>query len=186
VGCFQGCRNRFRARRSPTKSFSRRVVPVGKPRKVETVSAVEARAGSKKGKKQANGPLISESVEVQRYAIDYAVTPAQLRFDTTPEGIHHGVLNFMVTAFDDDGTLRISSVNRATSNLKPESLQEVTEGGLRLHQEVDVPVKATSLRMGVQDALSGRMGTIEIALPVKALPGVEQSSRNSMPEIEPD
>lgn len=115
-----------------------------------------------------------------------AVTPAQLRFDTTPEGIHHGVLNFMVTAFDDDGTLRISSVNRATSNLKPESLQEVTEGGLRLHQEVDVPVKATSLRMGVQDALSGRMGTIEIALPVKALPGVEQSSRNSMPEIEPD
>jgi VWFA-related protein len=164
--------------------FAVRVVPIGKPRKVDAASAGQAPAGSKKKKSQAKAP--PEPVEVQHYAIDYAVTPAQLRFDATPEGFHRGVINFMVTSFDDDGTLRTSMASRATSNLKPESYQEVATGGLRLHQEVDVPVKAGSLRMGVQDALSGRMGTIEIALPVKALPGVEQGSRNSMPEIEPD
>jgi len=165
--------------------FAVRVVPIGKPRKVDTVSAGPAPAGSKKKKSQVKGQVAPSSVEVQRYAIDYAVTPAQLRFDATPEGFQ-GVLNFMVTSFDDDGTARSSIASRATSNLKPESYQEVTTGGLRLHQEADVPVKAASLRMGVQDALSGRMGTIEIPLPVKTFPGVEQRARNSMPEIEPD
>jgi hypothetical protein len=41
------------------------------------------------------------------------------------------------------------------------------------------------MRIGVQDGLTGRMGTIEIPLPVKRLPGVEQSLTR-MPEIEPD
>ncbi|HEV7219547.1 MAG: hypothetical protein ACHP8A_16300 [Terriglobales bacterium] len=56
-------------------------------------------------------------------------------------------------------------------------------GGFRLHQDVAIPVAAASLRMGVQDAISGRIGTIEIALPVKALPGIEQSRTKRMPEI---
>jgi hypothetical protein len=59
-------------------------------------------------------------------------------------------------------------------------------GGFRLHQEVDVPVAAATLRMGVQDAISGRIGTLEIPLPVKAPPGVEQSRSQRLPEIEPD
>jgi VWFA-related protein len=166
--------------------FAVRVIPIGKPRKVDTVSAGPVPAASKKKKSQVEGQVAPPSLEIQRYAIDYAVTPAQLRFDATPEGFHHGVLNFMVTSFDDDGTVRSSIASRATSNLKPESYREVTTGGLRLHQEADVPVQAASLRMGVQDALSGRMGTIEIPLPVKTFPGVEQRARNSMPEIEPD
>jgi len=59
-------------------------------------------------------------------------------------------------------------------------------GGLRIHQEIDVPVKAASLRMAVQDALTGKMGTIEVPLPITAPPGVEQGLVHSMPEIEPD
>jgi hypothetical protein len=42
------------------------------------------------------------------------------------------------------------------------------------------------MRLGVQDALTGRMGTVEIALPVKTPPGVEQSLAHALPEIEPD
>lgn len=70
--------------------------------------------------------------------------------------------------------------------LKPEDFHEIETGGFRLHQEVEVPAKAPFLRLGVQDALSGRMGTVEIPLPVKALAGVEQTSLYSMPPIEPD
>jgi hypothetical protein len=66
-------------------------------------------------------------------------------------------MNFMITASDDDGTLS-SIASRATSNLKPESYQQILAGGLRLRQEVDVPLRATSLRLGVQDALTGHMG----------------------------
>jgi hypothetical protein len=55
-----------------------------------------------------------------------------------------------------------------------------------LRQQVDVPLQAASMRLGVQDVLTGHMGTVEIPLPVKAPPGVEQSLAHVMPEIEPD
>lgn len=109
-----------------------------------------------------------------------------MRFDVTVDGLRHGVFNFMVTSFDGDGALRSSIVSRATTDLKQDGYKEILQGGLRLHQEVDVPVKSASLRMGVQDAVSGHMGTIEAGLPIKAPPGVEQGSTRHLPEIEPD
>jgi len=164
--------------------FEARVVPVGKPRKVAPAPST---APSPKGKKRHEQNLRpAEPVEVQRYLVDYAVTPNQLRFDTNPQGVHHGIINFMMTSFEDDGTLRTRIVSRAVSDLEPESFQEALTGGLRLRQQVDVPVKAAWLRLGVQDALTGHLGTMEIPLPVKPLPGVEQSLAQRMPEIEPD
>jgi len=118
--------------------------------------------------------------------VDYAITPGQLRFDASPQGIRHGITNFMIASFDENGALRTSIVSRASSDLKPEGYHEVLSGGLRLRQQVDVPVQAVSMRLGVQDALNGRMGTVEIELPVKAPPGMEQSLAHTLPEIEPD
>ena len=57
----------------------------------------------------------------------------------------------MVTSFDKNGSLRTSIVSRATSELKPEDYQEIQVGRLRLRQQVDVPVQAASMRLGVQD-----------------------------------
>jgi VWFA-related protein len=165
--------------------FAVRVIPIGKPRKME-LSAGAAQPSSRKNKKPGHDPQIGVPLEAQHYALDYAITPAQLRFDAAADGIRHGVTNFMVASFDNDGTPHTSIVSQAKSELKPESYRDVETGGVRLHQEVDIPVAAAFVRMGVQDALSGRMGTIEIALPVKAVPGVEQSLLRAMPEIEPD
>jgi VWFA-related protein len=165
--------------------FAARVVPAGKPRKVDAKGAGLFPAATKgKRRKQESRP--EESVEVQRYVVDYAITASQLRFDVTSEGIHHGITNFMITSFGEDGIQRTSMASRAVSDLKADGYQEILSGGLRLRQQVDVPVQATSLRLGVQDGLTGRMGTIEVPLPVKALPGVEQSLTERMPEIEPD
>jgi VWFA-related protein len=165
--------------------FAVRVIPIGKPRKL--VSPEEAAQPSfRKNKKPSHDPQITVPLEAQHYAIDYAITPAQLRFDSAPDGILRGVTNFMVASFDHDGTPRTSLVSQAKSEFKPESYRDVETGGVRLHEEVDIPVTAAFLRMGIQDGLSGRMGTIEIPLPVRAVPGVEQSLLRSMPEIEPD
>jgi len=163
--------------------FAVRVIPIGKPRKVES-PAEAAQPRPRKNKKP--DPQIAVPLEAQHYAIDYAISPAQLRFDSAADGIRRGVTNFMVASFDHDGMPRTSIVSQANSELKPASYRDVETGGVRLHQEVDIPVTAAFLRMGVQDALSGRMGTIEIPLPVKAVPGVEQSLLHAMPEIEPD
>ena len=165
--------------------FAARVAPIGKSRKVDPKTAALLPMPAKvKHRKEENRPV--EPVEVQRYLVDYAITPSQLRFDMTPEGIRYGITNFMITSFDEDGTLRNSMVSRAVSNLKPEGYQEILSGGLRFRQQLDVPVQAASMRIGVQDGLTGRIGTVEILLPVKPLPGVEQSLTQRMPEIEPD
>ena len=166
--------------------FEARVVPLGKPRQVDPTAAGIKLPVAKKKKHHEQDARPPEPVEVQRYVVDYAVTPNQLRFDATPQGTRHGVSNFMITSFDEDGTLRNSILSRATSELKPEDYQEMQVGGLRLRQQVDVPVQAASMRLGVQDALTGHMGTVEIPLPVKAPPGVEPSLAHTMPEIEPD
>jgi VWFA-related protein len=165
--------------------FAARVAPIGKSRKVDPKTAALLPMPAK-GKHRKEETRPAESVEVQRYLVDYAITPSQLRFDSIPDGIRHGITNFMITSFDDDGTLRTSMVSRAVSNLKPEGYQEILSGGLRFRQQLDVPVQAASMRIGVQDGLTGRMGTIEIPLPVKRLPGVEQGLTQRMPEIEPD
>ena len=163
-----------------------RVAPIGKPRKVDPKADGLLPATVPGKRRKGQEVRAEESVEAQRYVVDYAINPSQLRFDVTLDNVRHGVTNLMVTSFNDDGTLRSSIISRAVSDLKPESFQEVRSGGLRFRQQLEVPVQASFMRLGVQDGLTGRMGTLEIPLPVKALPGLEQSLSQRMPEIEPD
>jgi len=59
-------------------------------------------------------------------------------------------------------------------------------GGYRLHQELDVPAEAVSLRMGVEDVASSRVGTLEISLPVPVPPEELKLANRTLPAIEPD
>jgi hypothetical protein len=61
--------------------FAVRVIPIGKPRKVEP-STEAAQPTPRKNKKPAHDPHIVVPLEAQHYAIDYVITPAQLRFDS--------------------------------------------------------------------------------------------------------
>jgi VWFA-related protein len=159
--------------------FAVRVTPLGKPRKVE--EKIEQTSSKKKRKPATEtGP-----VEMQHYGVDYAVDPKDLRFTPTNDG-QHGELNFMVTAFDDDGRLLTRLVSSASSDFKPATFKDVMLGGFRLHQEFDVPVKAVALRLGVEDLLSSHIGTLELSLPVKAPPDMPQVTARALPDIEPD
>jgi hypothetical protein len=83
---------------------------------------------------------------------------SDLRFITTENDLHHCTLNFMIAAFDEDGT-QLSGVSMIwTSDLKPADYKDGIRGGIRIHQDVDVPVKAASLRLGINDATSNRLG----------------------------
>ncbi len=100
--------------------------------------------------------------------------------------IHHCVLNFVVATFDEDGR-RLSGVSSTwTSDLKPADYKDVISGGVRIRQEIDVPARAVSLRLGINDAASNHLGTIEIPLPVPASLDIPRVVKHSLPEIEPD
>jgi VWFA-related protein len=157
--------------------FSTRVVPLGKPRKVE---AAQAGMAVPKNKRAHAGP-----VEMQHFGIDYAVDASDLRFHATASGTYHALLSFMVTAFNDDGRLVASVISTATNDLTSRNYKDVMAGGFRIHQELDVPVEAVTLRIGVEDATSSHVGTLEIQLPVPVPPDAPQMTR-LLPPIEPD
>jgi hypothetical protein len=157
--------------------FGARVVPVGKPRMIKEDPATS----TAKRKKKETAP-----VEMQRYAVEYAVTPTELRFNQSAEGTYQGVFNFMVATFDDNGKPGASQISQAVPNLKVESMRDVMLGGVRLHQEVEVPVNSTTMRLGVEDMANSHVGTIEIPLPVKAPPDAPVATHRSMPAVEPD
>jgi hypothetical protein len=157
--------------------FGARVVPIGKPRIVEAAAPTK----SVKKHKQAVGPL-----EMQRYGIDHAVAFSDLRFTPTAEGNYHGVVNFMVTAFDSEGKQIASQLSQSVADLKPEVMKDIMAGGVRIHQEIDVPVSGTAMRLGVEDVSNSHVGTMEIRLPVPVPPESQESARRTLPPVEPD
>jgi len=90
------------------------------------------------------------------------------------------------SAFDDDGKQLSQVASRTTADLKASSYRDVMVGGFRLHQEFDVPVNAVSLRLGVEDELNRRLGTVEISVPVPPLPEEAGQHTKTLPDIEPD
>lgn len=157
--------------------FGARVVPIGRPRIVEG----PAPAKPSKKRKQQDRP-----VEMQRYGIDHAVTFSDLRFSQTPEGKFHGVVNFMVTAFDGEGKQIASQLSQTIADMKPETMKDMQAGGVRIHQEIDVPVNGVAMRLGVEDVSNSHVGTMEIRLPVPAPPEGSEGARRVLPPVEPD
>ena len=160
--------------------FGAKVVPLGQPRMVKDAPALSAKAAKKKRKGE------TAPVEMQLYSIDYAVTPADLRFNPMPDGIYHDVINFMATAFDEEGALVASQISQVAADLKPETFRDIQLGGVRVHQEIDVPLKSIALRLGVEDVADSHIGTLEIPLPVKAPPDAPAVALRGLPPVERD
>ena len=154
-------------------AFAVRVVPVGKPAKASVTLASDAVAGQQK------------KVQQQQYAINYAIAGPQLAL--TPNGnMQRAVLDFIVTAFNDEGAIISHSAFRSTNDLKPPAYRDMLIGGFRMHQDVDVPANAVSLRLGVFDEHSRHLGTLELPLPLKAPPDDAAAQTRKLPPIEPD
>lgn len=107
-------------------------------------------------------------VKIQEYSIDYRVYDPQFRAQQA-RSVNGDRLEFAVAAFDIDGKVLNGTVNDAA----PEASTEVTEnksGIYRVHQSLVVPITAVSIRVGVRDRFSDRMGTIEVPLPLQPEP----------------
>jgi len=121
---------------------------------------------------------------MQHYAIDYAIAGPQLALAPNGE-MRRAILDLMISAFTDDGSNVTRAAFKTTSDLKPAAYRDMIIGGLRMHQEVDVPVNAVSMRLGVLDELSRHLGTLELPLPLKAPPMIPLPTPQVAP-IEPD
>ncbi len=158
--------------------FSEIVAPVGAKKKIDRASLGDILV-------QAKAPEASAPVEVQHYSIDYTLEGSALRFIPLANETYRNVLTLMVTSFDREGRMLTGTSNVGASELQPAVYNKVIAGEFGVRQEVDVPVEAASLRLGIQDQMSNYLGTVDIPLPVPPLPDAARG-KSRLPEIEPD
>ena len=101
-----------------------------------------------------------------RYGFVYLIPARQIAFAATPEGNQKSSLEFDIAAYDADGKL----VNSLSQSIKPVlttgQQQQLIKGPFRFFQQLDLPSGQLFLRIGVLDATSNKVGTLEIPLTV--------------------
>jgi len=134
--------------------FDVRVLPAGDPA-----------LGAEKPSSQPAGEMVKDlKGPARRETVDYYIDPRNVDYRTLPDGRHQ--LEFEVTqAVYDAGGHRLNFTDLGGEmDLTPEQDAAAQEHGLHFHQEIDVPASQVWLRLGVEDKLSGRIGTLEIPL----------------------
>jgi len=104
-------------------------------------------------------------IKLQTYLIDYQII-ARLPHLEVAAGV-----------YDDEGLLLNGDVEEASSTNPTADNPRAKFTYFRVQQKIDVPVTAVSLRLGVRDVSTDRMGTMEIPLPLA--PESSGSSPNS-------
>ena len=157
--------------------FEVRLVPVGEPRIVNASEAGVREQGR-------NAPM---TIKLQRYNLDYAISAAALRFDPGPEGNLHGSFRLLANSFDSEGRTLMQATSTAVADFEPHNYPNVLAEGLRLQQQVDVPVDAGFLRLGVGDMANNYTGTLELPLPI-SVPKNDPLIRTgkTLPPVEPE
>ena len=128
-------------------------------------------------KKRPNKPL--PPVTLQTYLIEYQIIAR--------------IPNLEVAAglYDDEGRLLNGDVEVAASDSPKGPDPEAKYTYFRVRQPIDVPVTAVSLRLGVRDLSTDRMGTMEIPLPLTPetvqapLSGAQDPNAHSRKSVSP-
>jgi len=160
--------------------FSVRVYPVGGKKKVDRTTVGEIPRPLKKKE------VLPPQIEVQHYVVDYTLNGNDVRFMPTPRGGFVSSLALMIMSYGSEGRMLAGMSTGARSDLSSDVYKKIVAGEIGFQEEVDVPVEATSMRLGVMDQLASHLGTVDVPLPVPVDPNAPKVAKNRLPEIEPD
>ena len=97
------------------------------------------------------------------YSLRMSVELKDLRFTPGDDGKMHGTLMFATVLYARDGKVIDSRQDRATLALDAQRYRMMLTGGMRYHVEVSSPATPeTSVRVAVQDAETGRIGSMHL------------------------
>ncbi len=124
-------------------------------------------------RKRNNSGKPVRPVKIQNYVVEYRVLDPQLKNEIARG--KQAMLEFAAAAFDVDGKVLNGIVNDAAP--EPPAQSDQNKSGLyRAHQSLIVPLNAVSIRVGVRDRISDRMGTLEVSLPLKPEPVAQMTT----------
>jgi VWFA-related protein len=136
------------------------------PVKLAPQVSPQANALASKAKMKDHSAGESVSEKVQTYTLRFAITTGQLKLTKVADGRSHGVLDIAVAAYAADGRRLGGSQQHFEAAIPPQVLDKFSQEGFFHRMSVDVPVDAARIRVVVRDPASGRVGSVEIALPL--------------------
>lgn len=134
--------------------FNVRVLPAGSSVQT-TPTAASSQAGA----------MAAQLKNPRHYTIDYWIDPRELEHKALPDGGQETQVELTEVAYDEYG-VRLNYVDQALSvSQTQQQAARSLQAGLPLHQQIDLPSGKVYLRVGVHDMASGRIGSLEIAVP---------------------
>jgi len=100
----------------------------------------------------------------QDYAADFSIDLKDLDLKLDSDGLHKGVINISLIAYDRYGQIAGRKDHLVQLNVKPNVYAIFQQTGVQLHAEIGVPKGQYWLRTGVYDQGSRKVGTMEIPL----------------------
>lgn len=105
-------------------------------------------------------------VPMQQYTIGYALLASQLDIPKSANGVYHSDLSMAALAFNEDGETLWGTKTRLKDDIPASKIGSIRENGFQAIQTILVPVETAVIRLVVSDEHSGRIGTMEIRLPL--------------------
>ena len=98
--------------------------------------------------------------------IDYGVYAGDISFSDPGDEQKHAKLEFVAVAWDRKNAAAGSVSQTMDLALKPGTYQSTLEHGIPAHLELELKPGASKLRLGVLDYGSGKIGTVDVPLPL--------------------
>jgi len=111
--------------------------------------------------------------------IDYAVGAREINFTDSADQRKHATIDFVATAWDKDFKQVARMAGSMETTLRAEAYHQVMQTGVPFHQELELKPGTYTLRLGVLDRGSHKLGTVQvpITIPEKGNPTVSQKSQ---------
>lgn len=100
--------------------------------------------------------------------IDYAINPQDVTFDDTPDNRKHLALDLMAVAWQKDGKSGGESSDKLDTAVSLTVYRNAMQSYVPAHQELELKPGTYSLRLGVVDRNSRRIGTLDVPLTITA------------------
>lgn len=158
--------------------FAAHVEPIGKPAPATAEQLVSLapylkQAANVEHKKLEAPPA---PVMMRLYTIVYDVLAGQLDLLQSPDTKYHSDLSFAAMAFDDDGETLWGTKTEMKDSIPITQIDDIRKDGFKAVQAIVVPASTAVIRLAVRDEDSGRIGSMEIRLP---LPSDQQETAHS-------
>ena len=116
------------------------------------------------------GSSADPTKSVVRYGVDFAVSPQDVKLETSAGGVRSGNIQVALIAYDNDGKALKAVTRKVPIHLQPDVFATLQQVGFQLHEEIDLPKGDVFLQTGIYDLTAGHAGTLGIPLHVIAVP----------------